>query len=224
MTLPAPLPAVANVTVSEQPEPGIPATSARRRRASLRGERGAVFVEFLIVFLPVLALFLGLLQLGLLFAVRLVTEHAAFNAARAAAVIIGDDPKTYNRNASYVHTLNPSKGDPHYDAIRKAAMITLAPYILDGTIHSIDLDFPPPDLPEGRANTRSQRFTAMNMTAVSKVRVRVRVSANCKVSAMACGAFLSWGQILSMLGVGYLTKNIQAEAMYPYQGASYEYP
>ena len=50
-----------------------------------RDVRGAVYVEFLIAFLPVYTMFLCLIQLGLLFTVRLVVDHAAENAARAAA-------------------------------------------------------------------------------------------------------------------------------------------
>src|SRR5688500_719862 len=56
----------------------------------IRDRRGAVFVEFLIAFLPVQVFFLCLIQLAILYSVRLVTEHAAINGARAAAVVIGD--------------------------------------------------------------------------------------------------------------------------------------
>jgi len=44
--------------------------------------RGAVYVEFLIAFLPVYVFFLCLIQLALIFSVRLVTEHAAVHGAR----------------------------------------------------------------------------------------------------------------------------------------------
>src|SRR4051812_13001323 len=128
-------------------------TSERRRAPCSKGAsdlcrdtRGAVFVEFLIAFLPVFTFFLCLLQLGLLFAVRLVVEHAATNGARAAAVIIGDDPHTYGDEA-----LNKvEKNKRRWKAIRQAVVLSVAPFILDGTIDSVDVDFPPADQPEGK--------------------------------------------------------------------------
>ncbi len=71
--------------------------STRRPRAQHRGDRppdtamsesGAVFVEFLIAFFPVYVFFLCLIQLTLLFSSRLVTEHAAVHAARAAILTL----------------------------------------------------------------------------------------------------------------------------------------
>jgi hypothetical protein len=61
----------------------------------LRHEGGAVYVEFLLVFLPVFLLFLAVIQLGFVYAARLVVQHAANRAVRAAVVIIDDDPARY---------------------------------------------------------------------------------------------------------------------------------
>jgi hypothetical protein len=58
-------------------------------------QRGAVYVELLLVFLPVFMLFLAVLQLGFVYTGRLVVQHAATRAARAAVVIIDDDPSHY---------------------------------------------------------------------------------------------------------------------------------
>ena len=71
--------------------------AARLGPRSLGATSGAVFVEFLIAFLPVYVFFLCLVQLAILFAVSLVTEHAATSAARAAAVVIGDDASRYGQ-------------------------------------------------------------------------------------------------------------------------------
>jgi hypothetical protein len=60
-----------------------------------RDLRGAVYVEFLLVFLPVFLLFLCILELGFLYTGRLVAQHAATRAARAAVVILDDDPAFY---------------------------------------------------------------------------------------------------------------------------------
>lgn len=67
----------------------------RAARAIRTDVRGAVYVEFLLVFLPVFLLFLAIVQLGFVYAARLVVQHAANRAVRAAVVIIDDDPARY---------------------------------------------------------------------------------------------------------------------------------
>jgi Flp pilus assembly protein TadG len=52
--------------------------------------RGAVYVEFLIAFLPFLIMFLCLWQVSILYYAKLMVDHAAFSAARAAAVIVAE--------------------------------------------------------------------------------------------------------------------------------------
>jgi hypothetical protein len=61
-----------------------------------RDEKGAAYVEFLMAFVPLFILFLGIAQVSLLFGARLVVEHAAERAARAAAVVLPDDPRHYD--------------------------------------------------------------------------------------------------------------------------------
>lgn len=56
--------------------------------AYTRSQRGAVAVEFLIVFPTVFFLVLGVAQLALLYAADILVEHAAFQAARAAIVVL----------------------------------------------------------------------------------------------------------------------------------------
>lgn len=62
---------------------------------TIRDERGAVYVEFLIAFLPLFVLFLALCQIALLVAGKLVVRHAAFAAARSAIVVLDDEPAYY---------------------------------------------------------------------------------------------------------------------------------
>ncbi len=57
--------------------------------------RGATYVEFLIAFIPVFFLFLGILQAGLLYTANLVVSHSANSATRAAIVVLPDDPRAY---------------------------------------------------------------------------------------------------------------------------------
>jgi len=72
-------------------ERALPIRGSRRRAR----QRGAVYVETLIVFLPVLFFFMVTLQLIELWAGSLVVRHAAWMAARAASVVLPDDPAFY---------------------------------------------------------------------------------------------------------------------------------
>lgn len=61
-----------------------------------RDEGGAVYVEFLIAFIPLFIFFLGILQLSLVHVGNLVVHHAATTAARSAVVVLPDDPSRYD--------------------------------------------------------------------------------------------------------------------------------
>lgn len=65
-------------------------------REPLAGDtRGAVYIEFILAFMPVFLLFLGTVQLGLAAVARIVVQHAATRAVRTAVVVLEDDPKEY---------------------------------------------------------------------------------------------------------------------------------
>lgn len=53
-------------------------------------------MEFLIAFMPIFTLFMGLLQIMVLYSARIMTQHAATRAARTASVVIDDDPRYYD--------------------------------------------------------------------------------------------------------------------------------
>jgi hypothetical protein len=61
-------------------------------RADPRSIEGAVYAEFTIAIVPMLALFWGLMQLNGLLLADLVARHAVVNAVRAAIVCDSDDP------------------------------------------------------------------------------------------------------------------------------------
>lgn len=65
-------------------------------RVRSMGTQGAVYVEFLAVFIPIFFSFWLLLQSAGLYGAKLVTMHAAYLGARAAAVVLPDDPKKYD--------------------------------------------------------------------------------------------------------------------------------
>jgi hypothetical protein len=212
---------------------GIPdPEAALSQRRKWRCERGAVFVEFLIVFLPVLTFFLCLLQLALLFTVRLATEHAALTAARAAAVIIGDEKKRYGNEPP-----NQLKvGGKREQAIKNAVYLTLAGFILDGTIEKVTVVFPAADKAGGPGQKGTITYRPMGFNRpndpdkdgsfgeVAKVRVRVEVEASCKIglaNRIMCSKGL--GNIVrGALGLQPTTM-VKAEAVFPYQGAYYAY-
>lgn len=70
-----------------------------RRRSLADDQRAAVYVEFLVVFMPLFMLFLGATQTSLLFAGKIVVQHAADAACRSAIVVLPDDPGKYDGRA-----------------------------------------------------------------------------------------------------------------------------
>jgi hypothetical protein len=184
------------------------------------GTRGAVYVEFLIAFLPVLIFFLCLVQLVLLFSYRLIVEHAATNCARAAAVVVGDLPKTYDESQSDINHLT----DKRKSAVHDAALISLAPLILDGSVAGIDIVYPKADQPNGPDQTETPPvYPAMTYGGTTMMRVRLEVKVTCKIAfanRIACGGlFTAVDEVL----FHNPTKVIRAEAIFPYQGARYEF-
>ena len=89
-----------------QPRPRARRGARRRRRVE-----GAAYVEFLLAFVPILTLFLGLVQLGLLYAGNLVVQHAAHRAVRAAMVVLDDDPRYYDGEPRLVIEGAPATAD-----------------------------------------------------------------------------------------------------------------
>lgn len=65
-----------------------------------RDTAGALFVEHLIAFLPVMYFFLATWQLIELFTADLIVRRAANAAVRAAAVVLPDDPNSFGRDAN----------------------------------------------------------------------------------------------------------------------------
>ncbi len=148
----------------------------------LEDRRGAAYVEFLLAFIPLFIMFLGMVQMALMYAGDLVVQHSATTAARAAAVVIDDDPRYYG-GAERMTVSSPgvtstedalgallsifggggggggsgigvSPGGPRMDAIRRAASIPLMA-ISPSMDQLIDSDSVKTAIgsPEGRAAT-----------------------------------------------------------------------
>lgn len=82
-------------TASKGPCPAPADASAATGKNGCKGTRGAVYVEFLIAFLPVFCFFLALVQFSLLELINMMVKHTAEQTVRAAIVIIHDDPQYY---------------------------------------------------------------------------------------------------------------------------------
>ncbi|MBV9948536.1 MAG: Hint domain-containing protein [Myxococcales bacterium] len=199
-----------------------------KRRAVNPGwndSRGAVYVEFLIAFIPFFVFFLCLWQASIVYYTKLLVDHAAFAAARAAAVIVAENPNRVDPNggASSVNTLTKSRAD----YVRIAAELALAPSIMDNTTVLLDVKFPPGDQPGAADVARDPppAYTPMSAGgAIQMMRVRVETWMVCKIAlanAIMCPANTVLGLAAKQLGVFVL--RVRSEAIFPYQGAQYTY-
>ncbi|MGA7119260.1 MAG: polymorphic toxin-type HINT domain-containing protein, partial [Polyangiaceae bacterium] len=199
--------------------PSAPAPTQARR-----GTSGAVYVEFLIAFLPFFTFFLCLWQASIAYSTKLLVDHAAFAAARAGAVIVAENPHRVDPNGgdSSVNTLTKSRAD----YVRTAAEIALAPSIMDGTIVLVDVKFPPGDQPGGADAASSQpSYPTITNSPVSLMRVRVEAWMVCKV-ALANAIMCPVNTVLGFFAkevLGSFILPVRSEAVFPYQGASYTY-
>ena len=185
----------------------------------LRDKRGAIYVEFLIAFLPIFVFFLCMLQLSLLFAAKLMVEHATVQGARAAAVVFGDEPTPYGETTSETNKMTQKRRR----AVRDAVLISMAPLILDGSVSSINVAFPPPDQPGGKGLPESTPLSPMTLEGTRMVRVRVEAQVVCKISianAIACSGLKN--EFVGFFGLARVIE-MSAESVFPYQGASYVY-
>jgi Flp pilus assembly protein TadG len=193
---------------------GLPGLLARR-------SDGAVYVEFLIVFVPFFVFLSCLLQVALLANATIVVDRAAFAAARAAAVVVAECPANVGDvDPATVNTLTPARKK----YVNAAAYIAPTPLVLDGSIGVDDVmplvEFP--DAPGGTdlsAGGAIASFSPMQPTSVSDVRVRVNTMFICKIplaSALVCSGLLKSAGLTPSLAVS-------SEAVFPYQGATYTY-
>lgn len=71
------------------------------RRSLVKDTRGAIYVEFLIVFIPFFIMVLGMMQIALMYAAHLAVQHTAAVAARAAIVVFPDCEYRYDGAPKY---------------------------------------------------------------------------------------------------------------------------
>lgn len=186
----------------------------------LRETRGAVYVEFLIAFLPVFVFFLCMIQLSLLFSAKLMVEHAAVIGARAAAVVFGDEPSVYGESDTETNVMTKKR----LRAVRDAVVLTLAPLILDGSLTSLDVLFPDPGNPKAKSRPEGTQLAAMSLGGTYMLHVRVEAKVRCKIAiadAIVCSGIRN--EVRDVFGFARVAE-VRAESLFPYQGASYVYP
>jgi hypothetical protein len=176
----------------------------------LDAERGAVFVEFLIVFMIFLTVVLGIAQLALIYVGKAVTQRSANAAVRAAVVILDDDPRCYGGAPRNVAT------GERLEQIELAATIPLmALSSYEGTVHRA--------LGHGLRGVAASFAYAQEATVVSfpggarvgrESDVTVRIEHHFK-----CGVPL--GRLV-LCGADRRIR-LRAEATLPNQGADYDY-
>jgi hypothetical protein len=171
-----------------------------------RAKKGAVYVEFLIVFLPLFTMFMSLVQYGYVAAAALVARHAAENAARAAVVIIPDDPAYYQGNA--VYSLDASSAVHRLEAINAAANTRL---LAVTGLPIFSLSFP--SSPGG-----SDSKTSFGPDDVVRVQIKFQYQCGVPIGRM----FVCSDSALGFL-TGGLLKTLKAEAAFPMQGARFTY-
>jgi Flp pilus assembly protein TadG len=203
-----------------------PTAGEPRKRGLNEDARGAVYVEFLVAFIPFLIFFLCLWQVSILYYAKLMVDHAAFSAARAAAVVVAECPSNVGDNGG-VNTLTANR----QSYISAAAYIALAPLILDGTIGTDPfganfIEYPTtPGGADSAANGATPSYPSMTPPgSVSNIRTRVNATFICRIAfanVILCNGF--WSHFSSAWKFFPPSLPISSEAVFPFQGVSYTY-
>jgi hypothetical protein len=115
-----------------------PTGEARSRTSRWRRDTcDAVHLELLIAFMPLYVFFLGLIRIGLLFMARLLTEHTAATAARAAAVAIAHDgDSVHDYGDEEKHWLDPDDKDAKTMQVENLSWsAVLSPKMVAAAVH-----------------------------------------------------------------------------------------
>jgi hypothetical protein len=157
---------------------------------------------------------------AILFWTKLMVDHAAFAAARAAAVVVAEDPNNVGDSNDSVNKLT----DTRASLVQDAAYIALAPLILNGTVGGVTLAYPDPTKPPGSPDAmEGQTYAPMSGNSVGNIRVRVTAQMQCRIAfanMILCGS--AFQNQLGTFGLNP-TINVVGESIFPYQGASYTY-
>jgi hypothetical protein len=173
------------------------------------GTEGAVYVEFLIAFMPFFIFFLCLWQVSILYTTKIMVDHAANCAARAAAVVMGDVPVRYSNGLG-------GPGEPYNTIstqrkrrVQEAAEVAVVGLIMDNTITGLQVFFP------GHPDGSTVQPTSNGSVITEHMVVQVQVTMSCRIAfanAILCRA--TGGQ-------PPFTLTLTSQGDYPYMGASF---
>ncbi|MFO0677802.1 MAG: TadE family protein [Polyangiaceae bacterium] len=174
----------------------IPASPDTLGSAALATDtRGAVYVEFLVAFMPLFVFFMALVQFGFVQTANLVVKHSAVTGARAASVVLPDDPAFYGGAP-----LNRAEGK-RFEEIERAVKM---PLVALEPAPAPKVTFP---------STPGGTDSKVSFTPSETVRVRVEYDYRC---------FVPIGRQL-VCGLVSGKKKLLAEAALPNHGASFTY-
>jgi len=177
--------------------------NARRAASLVAASEGAVYVEFLIAFFPVLILFVGLLQLQAVFLTRLFVSRAAFAAARAAAVYV---PRP-DEQGKVTHEIS----DQARTAVDDAVMLAAAPVLLRGWLGEVPYVF----FPSSADSAPKSERTSFSDEKANMVRVRLLSTYVCHMPPLDL--------LMCQPYQGRRVIFLSAQASFPYQRADYQY-
>jgi hypothetical protein len=155
---------------------------------------GAVYVEFLIAFMPLFVMFMSTVQLAFVEIANVVTKHAAVTGCRAAIVVLPDDPADYGNAQTYT-VVGKRKADIEAAVKGPLRAVSVVPIV--------KVTFP--TSPAGDDDRRTFAHDAL-------VRVQVKFDYLCQIP-------IGKNFVCGLLGV----KVLKAEAALPMQGANYVY-
>jgi hypothetical protein len=176
--------------------PDVPSDTAQKAKRCRLGTRGAVYVEFLGTFMPITLIFLGLVQSAGLYTGKLVTAHAAVVGARAAAVVLADDPQFYDKAQ-----VGKIKGKRE-DAIVKAVSMTLKG---NGSLIPLGVEV---------QGANGKAVTQVDQYSYPVVTVKVKAAYHCGILHFSDWMICGWSRM----------KTLEETATLPVQMAPYEYP
>lgn len=169
-----------------------------------RSTRGAVYVEFLISFMPLFCFNLCLVQFAYLQSASIIVKNATALTTRAAIVIIHDDPKYYG-GVPVGQVTGQRKAD-----IERAAELALKPLHLDPGDFSVEM--------------------ASSYGRDDLVEIKLWVAYGCRVPFaryVVCSGFggdvANYGPPSIWTNGGVQKKLLHGEAALPNQGADYTY-
>ncbi|MGB5547931.1 MAG: hypothetical protein WBM74_15255, partial [Polyangiales bacterium] len=109
-------------------------------RSLLADRRGVVFLELLIAFVPMWTFFLCVLQLAFVAQANLMVKHSADAAARAAVVVLPDDPNEYGGEPEMSVDRNPITASDLERVLGRIAAVMRERPSADGVLRALSED------------------------------------------------------------------------------------